>query len=378
MRRALIVLGVVSMSTCAVLAVLWYQAQAPWKQWDVFKRGFIQEDGRVIDHTTEARTVSEGQSYAMFFALVANDREQFDRLLSWTTANLSQGDLTQQLPAWLWGEREDGSWGVIDANSASDADLWIAYSLFEAARLWDAPEYMPIARGLLDLIVRSEIVETQSGDVLLLPAPTGFAQEGGWRVNPSYVPGFQIQYFEQMDPAGPWHRLWQTFMKQSETAFANGYVPDMYWVNTDGSTAVDPEDGSRGSYDAIRVYLWAGMTVGSDGDLLSRLRPFTEKIALAGRPPEYIDTVSGAVSGQAPPSFSAAVIPFLKRLGERELAQRQRDRLDDARVAGAVGVPPYYYDQVLALFGEGWDQGQYRFNHRGQLEPKWESLCCGR
>ena len=40
----------------------------------------------------------------MFFALVANDRARFDKLLSWTEANLAGGDLTQRLPAWSWGK----------------------------------------------------------------------------------------------------------------------------------------------------------------------------------------------------------------------------------------------------------------------------------
>ena len=41
--------------------------------------------GRVIDLSQEdKRSTSEGQAYAMFFALVANDQAMFDRLLGWT------------------------------------------------------------------------------------------------------------------------------------------------------------------------------------------------------------------------------------------------------------------------------------------------------
>jgi endoglucanase len=97
----------------------------------------MQADGRVVsDDGKLSRTYSEGQSYALFFALVANDRRRFDALLHWTRDNLSQGDLGQHLPAWLWGRQDDGAWGVIDSNSASDADLWIAYTLLQAGRLW--------------------------------------------------------------------------------------------------------------------------------------------------------------------------------------------------------------------------------------------------
>lgn len=56
---------------------------------------------------SDARKIStsEGQSYGLFFALAANDRAGFDKLLTWTQNNLAEGDLKQHLPGWLWGKR---------------------------------------------------------------------------------------------------------------------------------------------------------------------------------------------------------------------------------------------------------------------------------
>ncbi|MFL6704996.1 MAG: glycosyl hydrolase family 8, partial [Paraburkholderia graminis] len=86
---------------------------ADWPAWEQFRRKFVSPDGRVIDvGSDDDRTVSEGQSYGLFFALVANDRASFDRLLHWTENNLAEGDLTAHLPAWLWGRGQDGKWGV--------------------------------------------------------------------------------------------------------------------------------------------------------------------------------------------------------------------------------------------------------------------------
>ncbi|MEI7536628.1 MAG: glycosyl hydrolase family 8, partial [Comamonadaceae bacterium] len=65
-----------------------------WSDWIIFRDRFVQADGRVVDFSADAQSTSEGQTYAMFFALVANDRPSFDRLLAWTRANLAQGDLT--------------------------------------------------------------------------------------------------------------------------------------------------------------------------------------------------------------------------------------------------------------------------------------------
>ena len=62
----------------------------------------------------------------MFFALAANDRVAFDNILDWTQNNLAQGSLKERLPAWLWGKKENSKWEVLDSNSASDGDVWMA------------------------------------------------------------------------------------------------------------------------------------------------------------------------------------------------------------------------------------------------------------
>ena len=48
--------------------------------------------------------------------------------------NLAGSDNGNNLPGWWWGKDEKGQWRLLDTNSASDADLWFAYALTEAAR----------------------------------------------------------------------------------------------------------------------------------------------------------------------------------------------------------------------------------------------------
>ena len=187
MRRAIAAL----LAVTALLSVwLWYcHATRPWREWQAFARVFVQADGRVIDRTAGSRSTSEAQAYGLFFAFVANDRERFARILGWTANNLAGGDLKTQLPAWLWGLKPDGSWGVIDANPASDADLWLAYTLIEAARLWRQPEHRVLGEAILRQVKAQEIAEVPGFGLMLIPAPQGFkAEDGGWRLNPSYLP----------------------------------------------------------------------------------------------------------------------------------------------------------------------------------------------
>src|ERR1700761_5217300 len=133
-------------------------ASCEWPGYRTFVERFVQADGRVIDYSTPTqKTTSEGQSYAMFFALVANDRATFDRLLGWTRTNLAGNQFdadNMHLPAWQWGRKQDGSYGVLDPNSASDSDLWIAYDLLQAGRLWRDTTYTKLGEALSAQIVR--------------------------------------------------------------------------------------------------------------------------------------------------------------------------------------------------------------------------------
>ena len=122
----------------ALLAFTGAVAAPNWTDWDTFK-SVSMESGRVIDPSdSRLITTSEGESYALFFALVAGDKAAFESILAWTENNLAAGDLTKHQPAWLWGRRttdEGALWTILDTNNAADSDMWIAYALLEAPRL---------------------------------------------------------------------------------------------------------------------------------------------------------------------------------------------------------------------------------------------------
>ena len=346
-----------------------------WSRWEAFKTHFIQHDGRVIDRTDGARSTSEGQAYGLFFALVANEPDTFASILSWTTHNLAQGSLTERLPAWLWGQRDDGSWGVIDANPATDADLWIAYTLLEAARLWDIPQYTIIADKLLAQVVQDNLVRADDGLTLLLPAPEGFdLDERGFRLNPSYFPEFQFRYFDHHQPSGPWGTLIRNHSALViSLAQAAGLAPDWLVYGPDGIAFPDGTE-PQGSYDAIRVYLWAGLTPNSD--TLDAVHGMRDLLQGRPRPPERVDVLSGDVLAEGSPvGFSAALLPYLNALGDDKLLEAQQLLIQAADRGGLLGDVPAYYDHVLSLFGEGQLDGWYRFDETGRIIPNWERSC---
>ena len=349
-------------------------SSSDWPEWNDFVGRFVQADGRVIDLTFERKSTSEGQSYGLFFALVANQRAQFDTFLRWTSDNLAAGQLGDRLPAWLWGLRADGKWGVKDENSASDADLWIAYTLLEAARLWNAPHYADTGRKLLDLIRRHEIAQAGSAGPVLLPGAIGFTlDKGRFWLNPSYLPDFMFRYLATTDPKGPWQSVWDGYMRMAPRIFSAGVAPDMFVVDSTGKVMPDTQREPSGSYDAIRVYLWAGMSGRSSQEMVRMLSTYAELIRKFGTPPEKVNPLTGVATkfDYSPIGFSGAVLPFLSALDDKPSLEKQRDRVRAAALRAKRGEATNYYDQVLILFGKGWLDGQYRFDDQGRLQPKW-------
>jgi endoglucanase len=356
---------------------------AGWPQWDAFARRHVQADGRVVDFSVpEQQSTSESQSYGMFFALAANDRARFAAIWRWSRDNLGAG--SDKLPAWQWGRREGGSFGVIDPNAASDADLWFAYALLEAARLWQMPDYLKAGMALLGQVKAQEVRVMGDLGPMLLPGPVGFeAGRERWRLNPSYLPLPLLRRFAAVDPSGPWTAMVQGAARLATQSAPQGFAPD--WVIYDAGKGFQPdsERSVLGSYDAIRVYLWAGVT--NDGDPLvaavrNALAPMTRAVVSYAAPPEKINTVTGAPEGRGPIGFSAALLPWLKATGAVDALAAQEALVREkwqawsraAHPAGAAGDGEFnYYNSVLSLFGWGWLQGQYRFDAAGQVTPAW-------
>ncbi|HYA66189.1 MAG TPA: cellulose synthase complex periplasmic endoglucanase BcsZ, partial [Burkholderiaceae bacterium] len=224
------------------------RACGSWPLWGEFSEQFLGQGARVIDRSTErAQSVSEAQAYALFFALVANDATRFEQLLRWTEDNLAQGDLAKRLPAWLWGRRDDGSWGVIDENSATDADLWLAYSLGEAGRLWKQRRLVALSSLIGERILQEETALLPGLGRTLLPGPHGFTQEPGrWRLNPSYCPPFLLRWFATKSRDARWQELAQTSVAVLLASSPLGFAPDWAFYRANTQTQATTGGASTG------------------------------------------------------------------------------------------------------------------------------------
>ncbi|CCQ11141.1 Endoglucanase precursor [Pseudoalteromonas luteoviolacea B = ATCC 29581] len=347
-----------------------------WPHWDTFKQHFISDQGRVIDLGSKQEiTTSEGQSYGLFFALVANDKSTFDKLLDWTEANLSEGDLSARLPAWLWGKREN-DYGILDSNPASDSDLWIAYSLLEASRLWNERRYAVLAAVLAKRILREETEHIPGLGLTLLPGPYGFEiQDKTWRLNPSYVPLQIIRRFVDAYPHSPWQEVYDTSVQLLVKSAPKGFSPDWVLYHPDKGFHFTKKHDDIGSYNAIRVYLWISLLHPEDEQgktLKAHFVPMVKATAKQGHVPVNVFAQSGHYEKRGSVGFNASMLKFLDSSQEINALVSIKQHIDH-NITDELSK--HYYSSVLSLFGTGAFDNRYSFSLDGKLLPQWEQQC---
>lgn len=342
--------------------------------WKSYVAGFMDDQVRVIDHDTGDRTTSEGQAYGLFFALVANDRSRFDGLLRWTEQNLGGGDLGAHLPAWLWGRGTNNQWGVLDRNSAADADLWIAYTLLEAGEAWNEQRYTKKGLALAHRIAAEEVIQVPGLGTVVAPGPAGFQHGNSYQLNASYVPLQLILRLAHLMSDLPWSEVAVATPTLVRDSAPHGFVSD--WAEFKGDAGVQASP-SVGSYDAIRVYLWAGMldqATPHRDDMLKAVTGMAAYLRTNVIPPAKVLPDGSIEDPKGPVGFSAALVPYASALHEEQIRDQQLSRVQSEfkQQPGLLGSPPKYYDQNLALFGLGFFQQQFWFDSEGALKLRWK------
>lgn len=364
-----LVLGLATVMQDAVAA----NCEKSWLAWDVFKKNLISKEGRVIDsRSDDLRSTSAGQADALFFALVANDRVTFDKLLEWTETHLAQGDLTAHLPSAKWGKTGDGEWAVLDADSAPEADLWMAYALGEAGRLWNDRRYVALASVMANRLLNEETAMAPKLGLVLLPASTGsMSGTTSVRLNPGHVPWQLVRWFVEHGKDPRWASLLVSTRQLMTKSAPNGYVPD--WTVYDYSGEFRPDKGAVGSIDSMRVYLWAGMLNHEDADsrfLTDALKPMALLVEKKGAPPLTMNVITGVANASGSSGFSAALLPLLQTFGLKNAVEQQRRRLEARPIA-----TDQLDEQILSLFALGWMDNFYHFDSNGNTSPVWTASC---
>jgi len=230
--------------------------------WQAYKARFVTEQGRVVDTGNNAISHSEGQGYAMLLAVAAADRVAFDRLWTWTRANLMVRD--DQLIAWRWEPKQRPA--VADVNNASDGDILVAWALAEAADYWGDMSYRVAGRRIAVELARKLVMFKTRLGAVLLPAVSGFHGDDrpdGPVVNLSYYVFPAFPRLALVAPEIDWAGLTQTGLDLLDLVRTTGNPLPADWISLkDGR--VRPADGfaPQFAYNAVRIPLylaWAGI-----------------------------------------------------------------------------------------------------------------------
>nr|WP_075822609.1 glycosyl hydrolase family 8 [Roseomonas sp. TAS13] len=319
--------------------------------WHAFARHFLTAEGRVVDTGNGGITHSEGQGWAMLFALQAGDRTRFERIADWTRENLRR--TSDGLHAW----RGKGSDGSEDLNNATDGDLFIATALILAGEQWGRPEWraggLATAQGILRMLPRRV-----GGRLVLLPGLQGFERSGEVVVNPSYYAFPMMRVLARALPDPLWLDLATDGLALLRDSCFGPYGLPADWVavsRADGGVTLAEGWPARFSYDAVRVPLWLGWAGLVDEPGLRGPASFW---ADAPRPPPAWVDLRNAEAAPVPalPGMAAVAGLAMRRAGMAPAASRpegaSRSPLRESIPPAPIPAPLWddtYYSAALSL-----------------------------
>lgn len=323
--------------------------------WADYRRTFVSAEGRVIDFRAESMTTSEGQAYALVRALWMDDRPTFDLVLGWTITNL-QGGEPGRLPAWKWGRDVDDTWGVRDAQPASDADQFYAWALIGAGRRWREPRYSDQAKLLVAEVWAQEVGMVGERRVLL-PGPWARDQDPT-RVNPSYILPFVWREFAKVDKQHPWKRLIDDGYKVLAACRSpNGLAKDWCYLDKSGAVVASPEAAHDDfGFEAFRVAWTLAAEVKWHHERRARalLTPYAELLARqpkAAPVPGVIHPDGSPAVDWEYPGMIGALLPAWSITRPGAARRAWEEKLAPLRADHGWGDADDYYGQNWIWFG---------------------------
>jgi len=291
---------------------------------DRFLSRYVAGDGRVIRHDQGGDIVSEGQAYGMLVAELAGRPALAHTIWSWTSRHLGRPD---GLFAW----HATGAGQIEDPQSATDADILIAYALLRF-RGAGATVMHRAGRRVARAVLAHEAVSLPGGTRLPVAGPWATAMPAPV-ANPSYLMPGVFRALARMTGDRRWARAAATSVLLVRGLTGGGRrLPPDWAVVTGGRLVAAPQPGGGAGIqyglDAARVPLW--FAAGCDTD--------ARRLAAAWWP------ALRAAPAESPVQILAAAASATAA-GDRDAAATLRAGAERL----AANTPTYYGDAWAAL-----------------------------
>jgi endoglucanase len=306
-----------------------------------FLARYVTSDGRVIRHDQGGDIVSEGQAYAMLVAEHARQPTLVRTIWSWTSAHLARSD---GLFAW----HATGSGQVDDQQSATDADVLIAYALLRYAGP-DQAALNGAGRRVAEAVLANESVTLPDGSPMLVA--------GEWArwtspptVDPSYLMPGIFHALARLTGDDRWTRAERASLEMIRDLTGNGVRLPPDWAQLSGVRLVAiPEPGGPAGIqyglDAARLPLWFATACNRSARGLAA-RWWRNVLGSGDRSASLPLSLSGAtVNAESSPLGLLAGAAAATAAGNETAASRLRARAE----ALALRSPTYYGDAWATL-----------------------------
>jgi endo-1,4-beta-D-glucanase Y len=302
---------------------------------------YVTSDGRVVRHDQGGDIVSEGQAYGMLIAEIAGKPTLMRAIWSWTEAHLGRPD---GLFAW----HATGAGQIEDPQSATDADVLIAYALLR----YQGPDQTALhgaGRRVAHAVLAHESVALADGDRLPVAGPWARLTSPPV-VDPSYLmPGVFVA-LARLTGDGSWNGAATAAVRSVAGLTGGGARLPSDWAQLSAGRLVpiaEPGGGAGVQYglDAMRVPIW--FATGCDHGARRLAASWWRGVLRSnGRSAQTALSLTGAsINPQSSPVALLAAAAAATAAGDRSAANELRIQADSL----ALRTPTYYGDAWAAL-----------------------------
>ena len=311
------------------------------KNWIVYKEQFI-DTNRILD--ADNISSSEGQGFALLFAVFSNDRNQFQEMWAWTKENMQREDHLfrhQYSPS----EKEGCDKKCISAQpNVSNGDIIIAWALLAAENKWDRQIFLVEGLRVLDAI-KAKLIREQFGYQLILPSEKGFElPDDRTQINLSYWVFPALNLFTEVTGDPLWAEVYQSgtsLMKSARFSDLN-LPPDWMILSKDNASLQDANSTEFGE-NANRLPLYLMLAQDYQADLMAPFLEFWSQKTV----PATVNLLTGEASEQS----ANGAMQAIKAVTEAKMKYEDTDVVSDV-ILPEVTAETDYDTAIFILLSE--------------------------
>lgn len=238
--------------------------------WELYKEKFILDSGMIVSPSSSIS--GKDQSIALMRAVMAQDKDAFDSIYSWTKRNLLLKD--KKLFATSIDVEDELSRNF---GTTTLTDQEIAFALLLAYREWNSEEYLTEAKAIIADIWKHETV-TISGKRYIVAGDWTAGNLSRYTINPSYYSPLTYKLFSEYDRDNNWLQIVDTSYDMlircttSSLQVKNAINLPPTWcdISNKGVVAESVKMGKRSadySQDTSRLFLSLGLDYAATKDV---------------------------------------------------------------------------------------------------------------